>query len=305
MGANDLPSFSKGQPSNPEEQNFNYTALETETRIFLQQYTRDIKSLIRRTSQDIIEIGEKLSEVKQQLRHGNFINWLKYEFNWSESTATRFMQVKAQFKSVNLTDLHISASALYLLAAPSTPQQARKEALERASLGEVISYSSACTIVNQYKKGSKAKTPKTVSFNDAPKDESFDVVQPVADECISVVEPSEDKLLGEKTKTPPYSQIVDQGPIMLPMTNNSDYPPNNQAQMEMELLFKIGHYLCITDIEQQNYKWLGKIAEVKKVTASDIDVVITISRQLASDDKTVENNSYCIAKTDVTLAGAI
>lgn len=130
MGANDLLSFSKRQPSNPERQNFNYTALETETRIFLQQYTRDIKTLIRRTSQDLIEMGEKLSEVKQQLQHGNFINWLKYELNRSESTATRFMQVKAKFKSVNLTDLHISASPLYLLGDSYTPKQARKEALE-------------------------------------------------------------------------------------------------------------------------------------------------------------------------------
>ena len=199
MDANDLPSTSIEKPSNPEKQNFNYTALETEARIFVQQHIRQIKSPIRRTSQDIIEIGEKLSDVKQQLGHGNFINWLKFKFDWSESTAARSMQVKAQFKSVNLTNLHIAASALYLFAAPSSPQQAKTDTFERTSLGEAISHSKAQAIVNQYKKAFKAKTPEPATVNNTSKNvkrpshthpESFDVAQPVVDESTSVVEPS-------------------------------------------------------------------------------------------------------------------
>ena len=286
MGANELLSTPIEQPSNPEKQDFNYAVLETETRIFIQQRTSEIKSLIRRTSQDIIDIGEKLGEVKQQLGHGKFINWLKFEFDWSASTATRFMQVKEQFKFVKLTNLHIAASALYLLAAPSTPQQARTEALERASVGEVISRSRAQAIVNQHKKTYKTDIPKLVTFNDASKNveceshtqaESLDVAQPVAAESTTVVESSEDKLPREKTKDPAYSQISNENHVMIPTANSGDYPPNNQAQMKMQLLFNVGHYLCITDVEQQNHKWFGKVTEVKKATASDIDVVITIS----------------------------
>ena len=33
-------------------------------------------------AQDIIDIGQKLTEVKQQLGHGNFRNWLTTEFEW-------------------------------------------------------------------------------------------------------------------------------------------------------------------------------------------------------------------------------
>lgn len=139
------------QPLNPLTQNFDYTALDTETRIVVQQRTTEIKSLIRHTAQGIFEIGEKLIEVKQKLGHGYFSDWLKAEFDWGEWTARKFMQVARKFKSVNFTDLDIAASALYILAADSTPEAARLEALERASLGEPISHSKAQEIANRYK----------------------------------------------------------------------------------------------------------------------------------------------------------
>ena len=131
---------------------FDYTELDRETRDTIQQNTTEIKSLMRRTSQDIIHIGQKLRAVKQQLEHGRFRKWLKAEFDWSVSASTKFIQVSEQFKCVNFTHLNIANSALYLLAAPSTPEAARQEALRRASLGETITYSKAKVITQQYKK---------------------------------------------------------------------------------------------------------------------------------------------------------
>ena len=103
----------------PSEQtvNFEYTILEAETLRVVQQRTIEIKTIMRRNSQDIIEIGQKLIEVKQYLGHGNFRNWLKFEFDWSISSANKFMQVAEQFKCVNFTHLNITASTLYLIAA--------------------------------------------------------------------------------------------------------------------------------------------------------------------------------------------
>ena len=49
------------------------------------------------------------------------------------------MQVGEQFKFINFTNLNITVSDLYLLAALSTPKEARAEVLD-ASLGENISY---------------------------------------------------------------------------------------------------------------------------------------------------------------------
>ncbi len=55
----------------------------------------------------------------------------------------------------NFGQLNIAASALYLLAASSIPDEARKEALESAKGGETITYSKAKAIISRYKKSIK------------------------------------------------------------------------------------------------------------------------------------------------------
>lgn len=117
----------------------------------IKQRADEIKDLVRRTAQNLIDIGNKLQEVKQILAHGEFGNWLNKEFNWSLSTAAKMMQASKQFKNVNFTDLNLSLSAIYLLAAPSTPDSARVEALSRASQGESISFTLAKKLVQNHK----------------------------------------------------------------------------------------------------------------------------------------------------------
>lgn len=116
---------------------FDYSGLPAETRIVVQQRTSEIRSLMKRTASDIIEIGQKLIEVKDQLGHGKFGAWLEAEFAWSDRTAQKFMRVADSFKSEPGSDL-IPPKALYLLSAPSTPEAAREEAVDRAESGEQI-----------------------------------------------------------------------------------------------------------------------------------------------------------------------
>lgn len=134
---------------------FSYDILDNATRIVVQQRTTEIKSLLRRTAQDIIDVGLKLSEVKQELGHGHFLAWLRTEFDWSESAARKFMQVSRQFKTVKFTDLNIAPSALYLLSADSTPEAAREEALQLAHSGEVITRPKAKALVQQHSQPSQ------------------------------------------------------------------------------------------------------------------------------------------------------
>lgn len=131
---------------------FNYAELDTETRIVVQQRTEEIKVLVRRSAQDIIDIGSKLIDVKARLGHGNFGGWLESEFGWSDQTARRFMHV-AEFSKINtgVDFMNIQAKALYLLAAPSTPEAARIEAIERAQNGETITHRTAQNIVSEYR----------------------------------------------------------------------------------------------------------------------------------------------------------
>lgn len=189
--------------------NFEYGILDAETKIVVQQRTNEIKTLIRRTSQDIITIGQKLTEVKQHLRHGSFINWLKSEFSWSVSTATKFMQVGEQFKSVNFTNLNITASALYLAAAPSTPKEARAEVLRRASLGENISYTKAKAIVWQHKKSAKSNPDELDSVDVCAKTRkcnSYTSTEPARYKT-SVAFSTAEELMGKEVETETFSLL--------------------------------------------------------------------------------------------------
>lgn len=141
-----MPSKFPQQPANVKAQEFDYAALNSETQIVVQQRTSEIRSLLRRTAQDIFDVGQKLIEVKAQLGHGHFRAWLNAEFDWSIWTATKFMQVADKFKCVKFSHLDIAPSALYELAAPSTPDSVRCEAIERASQGETITHSLAKAI---------------------------------------------------------------------------------------------------------------------------------------------------------------
>lgn len=130
---------------------FDYETLGTEQRIVVRQKTGEIKTLMKRAAQDIIDIGQKLIEVKAELEHGQFGVWLEAEFAWDDRQAQRMMNVAGAFKNDNLSDLKIGASALYLLAAPSTPEAARVDAVQRAQTGEAISHKKAQQIVQQHK----------------------------------------------------------------------------------------------------------------------------------------------------------
>jgi hypothetical protein len=97
-----------------------------------------IRSLGKRVIADIIEIGRRLAEAKVLAGHGNWIPWLDREFAWTEQTALNFIRVYELAESKNFFDLSLPVSGLYLLAAPSTPAEAREEINERAAAGEKV-----------------------------------------------------------------------------------------------------------------------------------------------------------------------
>lgn len=117
---------------------FDYEALEPETRTFVRERSAYIHARARRVAGDIVQIGEELISVKARLGHGRFQLWIASEFGWSYTTAYNFMNVNRTFKSSTVEDLKIDCRALYLIAAPSTPEPIRHEIIDRAKAGEHI-----------------------------------------------------------------------------------------------------------------------------------------------------------------------
>ncbi|MDJ0599952.1 MAG: diguanylate cyclase [Crocosphaera sp.] len=152
--------------SNKNSSNFNYQQLNPEVRDEIQELTVDIKNRLRHCAQDIYVIGNNLCQIKQQLKHGQFRTWLKAEFDWSVSAANKFMHVSQRFKLDELEKVEISPSALYILAAPSTPKEVRNQALEKAKQGQTISFSFAKQLIK-----SNQEQPLEQEINNEPEND--------------------------------------------------------------------------------------------------------------------------------------
>jgi hypothetical protein len=139
---------------------FDYGALSVENRISIQQKTSEIRSLIRRSAQDAIEIGSKLIEVKDRLAHGQFGTWLNTEFGWSDRLARQYMLVAAKMADYANLD-QIAPSALYLLAAGTTPDDVRREFVEQAAAGQPVTYSAVKTAISSAKPASNRLVGET------------------------------------------------------------------------------------------------------------------------------------------------
>ena len=143
---------------------FDYEILSTKKRTIVQQCTGEIKERLRRTAQDVWEIGQKLVEVRSQLEYGQFEGWLSAEVGWSRRTAYNFINVYEAFSdNTNFAQLDIATSALYMLAAPSTPESVRHKILEKAQKGKKITHKDISQALRGTKSSSVAEKAQSIS----------------------------------------------------------------------------------------------------------------------------------------------
>jgi DNA modification methylase len=180
---------------------FDYEALDLQKRGIVEQRTREIRERLQYSAQAIWEIGQKLADVRSQLKHGQFDAWLKAEFDWSRRTAYNFINVYEAFNErANLAQIDIATSALYLLAAPSTSEKIREEFLKRAQEGETITHKKLSQVIKEeklkssdaIKKIEQVSTETTANSNSAPatnKQRIVAIIPKAATEEKTLVEP--------------------------------------------------------------------------------------------------------------------
>jgi len=118
---------------------FDYAALPAEVATKAQIAASNIKLRLKRTVEDIIEIGRELTAVKAELPHGQFEIWIKNEFQMNREMANNFIQVAIRFGGQMSDYLTFKPTVLYALAAPSTPESVVEKAIEKAESGEKVS----------------------------------------------------------------------------------------------------------------------------------------------------------------------
>jgi hypothetical protein len=135
---------------------FDYDSLDIDTRRFVEERTERVHRLARMTAAAIAQIGQDLTEVKVRLGHGQFLKWIDREFGWQERSAQNFMNVyhnvAPHLKSATVADLQIEFRALYLIAAPSTPEPVRTAIIEHAESGHHVTREEVREVLEEYKR---------------------------------------------------------------------------------------------------------------------------------------------------------
>lgn len=97
----------------------------------IEQITLEINFYKAQTAQNIIEIGKRLNEAKQQLQHGEWLPWLRDKVQFSEISAQRFMKIAKEFSNPSpVTDLPYTK----LLALLQVPEEDREEFIQETHL---------------------------------------------------------------------------------------------------------------------------------------------------------------------------
>jgi CheY-like chemotaxis protein len=164
---------------------FDYGQLDSKTQSFILEKTELIKKLLKRTVQDIIDIGKYLTEVKQSLPHGQFYPWLKSEFPWGNKTAASFMKVYHRFKSVNISDLNVVApSVLYLLASDNVSDDSIRETIRLAKSGTNITARNVRSILEQIDSKQQPKNIVDVQSTEQNSIETDDSVKNISEPIV-------------------------------------------------------------------------------------------------------------------------
>ena len=101
---------------------FDYGTMPVELAVKSRAAAERIKLRLKRTVEDIIEIGRELKEIQPSLE-GRFNDWFETETKLERTAAYRFMGAFEKFGGSLLHNAtHFSPTVIYLLSAPSTQE---------------------------------------------------------------------------------------------------------------------------------------------------------------------------------------
>ena len=139
---------------------YDYSLIPEADRSQVQSAAIDIVRNYINAHESRIEIGKRLIEIKDVLEYGQFGEWCETEFQMSQRSAQRMMQVAEAFDGKYDTVSLLTDSALYLLAAPSTPEEAREEVIEQAkATGHSPTQTEVKAVIDSHKPAKPSQPP--------------------------------------------------------------------------------------------------------------------------------------------------
>ncbi len=104
---------------------FTYASLDAEQQKVAKDAAQFIDSRQRGMASAVLEIGQKLNEVKAALGHGLFAAWVDASFNMTMRTAQNYMQAATALGSKSETVSYLPVSTVYAIAKAPEPVRAK------------------------------------------------------------------------------------------------------------------------------------------------------------------------------------
>jgi len=128
---------------------FDYSLLDQETAFIAQQIAARIRQRNVSMAQQFIDNGKDLLAVKERLPRGQWLPWIRDEFNWPESTATNMMKIARIFGHISIAESSVTAAALQLLSQYDIPETIRQTAGELIESGMLNTRDDAIHLIRQ------------------------------------------------------------------------------------------------------------------------------------------------------------
>lgn len=145
---------------------FDYNALNDKaTRATLRTEATAIKAAVKRTHDNIVEIGTRLIHAKELLEHGEFQQWIEGEFGMGYDMAWNFMNASKRFSKIDFNQLlGLPQTAIFALARPAVDDETRAVALEMAASGDLKTTRDAKDLIEAAKPPKSAETAPDEPF---------------------------------------------------------------------------------------------------------------------------------------------
>jgi hypothetical protein len=122
----------------PAASQFDYGAIPPSLVPNLQAQAKLIKDMIAKTTAGLIEVGRNLTAVKQQLDHGQFMDWVEIEVGIVKRTAQSYMAIARLADAKGATVALLPPTTAHRLAAISAPVEVVDHVLDRAVNGVIV-----------------------------------------------------------------------------------------------------------------------------------------------------------------------
>lgn len=148
---------------------FDYGSVSSSIASFLKKQADKIQ---RTAAKSIIDIGKDLVAAKHYLSHGQFLGWIEAEVGIPARTAQAYMQVAQWITGKSARVAHLPPSVLYVLSAPSTPQEFIRDILNDVEAGKHVELSAIRGKLRALRHDRRQETPEPGAPEDVRQSEA-------------------------------------------------------------------------------------------------------------------------------------